>query len=288
MNTPGQRNRPRVFLSYASPDKSTAEELASALSAAGYEPWLDRASLQPGTSLEKSLREALQTSDVFVALISSGTERGKWSSWELAEATRPQHRARRMAILPVLIGDAQAPADLDAWQSVPLRGTDGVIGTPVLAALSRLTAIDFSALDPGRLESLVADLLPELGFSSVRRAERVHDPHFDFEARLTLPDPFGSQREEVWMIEVKHHRTSRVSTAVIAELAGRVMFLPAEWRAVVITSGTLTTAARDFLDRAVRERSLNLRVIESNELRDLVARFPTLVHRYFSSDAAAG
>jgi hypothetical protein len=264
-----------------------AEELAHALWVSGFDAWLDTRDLISGEPMRRQLQDALRKSEFLVVLVSKNSSDSDWAAWELSEALRPQQRARQMEVIPVRIDDAEPPRDLASMLAVPLLDSNGKVGRPLIQVLNRLLATDPASLDPSRLELLVAELLPRLGFDSVARATRAMDREFDFIARLLLPDPFGTVREEQWMIEVKHHLVSRVSTAALAELAGRMMFLPSSRRGVIITTSTLTSAAREFLDRANRERSLELRVVEGDELRRLVARFPDLVATYFPAANAA-
>jgi hypothetical protein len=60
----------RLFLSFASPDRRTAERIQLALLGAGHEVFFDEASLPAGSDYNSRIREAIATSDVYVFLIS--------------------------------------------------------------------------------------------------------------------------------------------------------------------------------------------------------------------------
>jgi hypothetical protein len=64
------RNRPQVFVAYVKEDTEEAERLFEALEASGFEPWLDRRRLLPGQNWPRSIDEAIETSDFFVACFS--------------------------------------------------------------------------------------------------------------------------------------------------------------------------------------------------------------------------
>jgi hypothetical protein len=64
------RNRPQVFVAYVKEDSVAAERVFEALEANGFEPWLDRRRLLPGQNWPRSIEEAIETSDFFVACFS--------------------------------------------------------------------------------------------------------------------------------------------------------------------------------------------------------------------------
>jgi TIR domain/Restriction endonuclease len=281
----GRDERPGLFLSYARPDEQIAQELAARLEDAGFAPWLDTRHAAGAKPIRRKIQGALPPTRFFVILITQHSVDSSWVLGELTEAMRPKYRARGVPVVPVLAGDVEPPAEFRSMQMVPLTSDDGKIGTPLVEALQSLVAVNLAALRPTETESLVAELLPRLGFERVEKDSRKMDLRVDFTGRFTLPDPFGPAREETWVFEVKHHR---VSTSMIATFAGRLMFMPKSQRGAILTTDTLTSAAREFVDHVNRERSLMLRVIEGDELRRLVARYPDLVAKYFSPPDAAG
>jgi hypothetical protein len=64
------RNRPQVFVAYVKEDSALAERVFEALESNGFEPWLDRRRLLPGQNWPRSIDEAIETSDFFVACFS--------------------------------------------------------------------------------------------------------------------------------------------------------------------------------------------------------------------------
>jgi hypothetical protein len=64
------RNSPRVFIAYAVEDAATADRLYAALTARGYDPWMDRRKLLPGQNWPRRIEEAIESADFFIACFS--------------------------------------------------------------------------------------------------------------------------------------------------------------------------------------------------------------------------
>ena len=68
------RSKAFVFISYAHKDASKlAQRLYGGLSQEGYEPWLDTARLTGGAIWTREIEEALDRSDIVLALLSRGS-----------------------------------------------------------------------------------------------------------------------------------------------------------------------------------------------------------------------
>jgi TIR domain len=63
-------SRPTVFIAYVQEDAAAAERLFESLEARGFSPWLDRRKLLPGQNWPRSIEEAIETSDFFLACFS--------------------------------------------------------------------------------------------------------------------------------------------------------------------------------------------------------------------------
>jgi hypothetical protein len=93
----------KLFLSYASQNRSTAEEIYYALVGAGHDVFFDQSSLPSGTNYTQRLREAIDVADGLVFLISPlSIEPGSYTLTELEYARKkwlhPENR-----VLPVMI-----------------------------------------------------------------------------------------------------------------------------------------------------------------------------------------
>jgi TIR domain len=100
----------KVFLSYASPDRHTAQRIQLALLGGGYQVFFDRASLPPGGDYQTRIRKAIKHSDLFVVLISphfTAKRRYVHSEVEIAKAIWPKPWGH---VLPILVN----PTDLQS------------------------------------------------------------------------------------------------------------------------------------------------------------------------------
>jgi hypothetical protein len=89
--------RPSVFISYSRPDSHLAARLASRLSEAGADVFLD-SNLAAGANFSQVLVEAIDRSDYVVALVSPDYLASDWAQGELAAALSSRKR-----VLPVLV-----------------------------------------------------------------------------------------------------------------------------------------------------------------------------------------
>jgi hypothetical protein len=106
-----------IFISYASEDRKTAEELAGALSARGWSVWWDR-KIPLGKSFDEVIEKALGESNCAIVLWSGVSVTSEWVRNEASEAKR------RGILVPVFLETIDAPlafrllngADLHDWQ----------------------------------------------------------------------------------------------------------------------------------------------------------------------------
>ena len=59
----------KLFLSYPSAERTTADRLALALEGEGHEVFFDRSDLAAGDAFHQRLREAIQSADAMVCLV---------------------------------------------------------------------------------------------------------------------------------------------------------------------------------------------------------------------------
>ena len=108
------RNRPKVFVAYVQEDAAEADRVFQALEASGFEPWLDRRKLLPGQNWLRSIEDAIDTSDFFMACLSRNSVRKKGGFQ--AEIRYALDCTRRVPLDEIFL----IPARLDAC-SVPAR-----------------------------------------------------------------------------------------------------------------------------------------------------------------------
>lgn len=128
-----------VFVSYASEQQSVAVEIALALRGEGHEVFLDRSALPEGDAYNARIREAIQSCDLIVFLLSpEAVSEGRYTLTELkfAEEKWPSPVGR---VLPVAVrptDKAAIPAYLGAVVILRPRGN---VAAEVVAAVDRLS-----------------------------------------------------------------------------------------------------------------------------------------------------
>src|SRR6185436_11038554 len=64
------RHLPKVFLAYVQEDSCAVDRLFDELAESGFDPWMDRRKLMPGQNWPRSIEDAIETSDFFIACFS--------------------------------------------------------------------------------------------------------------------------------------------------------------------------------------------------------------------------
>ncbi len=111
----------KVFISYAKEDYRYAVELYDYLKHHGYEPWLDKKCLLPGSNWEFEINRALKESDFIIPLLSSTSvsKRGYvQKEYKLAMQYWEQRLEDDIYIIPVLINECKVPESLRRFQWV--------------------------------------------------------------------------------------------------------------------------------------------------------------------------
>jgi restriction endonuclease Mrr len=142
--------------------------------------------------------------------------------------------------------------------------------------------VDWSRLSPATFEELVGELLTQLGFT-IQRTPVNRDGGYDFVASLTAQDPFGTEKTETWLVEAKLYKESRVSVTSLRQLIGALHTHPRATKAVVLTNGQLTSAAREFLEDTRWPLKGDLRVVDGTALTSLITQHADLFARFFGA-----
>jgi hypothetical protein len=128
-------------------------------------------------------------------------------------------------------------------------------------------------------ESLVAELLEALGFTDVTNVGGAGDHGIDIQATLPVKSPTGEVIPHLWLVEVKHYgNQGRLSAGAVAQLVGMLQTRPGG-KALVVTSGNLTSAAREYADK-FNASGGNLEIWDREILASLLSRFPHLQAKY--------
>ncbi|MCC6862317.1 MAG: TIR domain-containing protein [Bryobacterales bacterium] len=106
-------DRPKVFLAYVQEDAAPAGRLFERLRAGGFDPWMDRRKLLPGQNWPRSIEDAIETCDFFLACFSrrSVSKKGGFQ----AEIRYALDCARRVPLddtflIPLRLDECRVPA----------------------------------------------------------------------------------------------------------------------------------------------------------------------------------
>ncbi len=105
----------KVFLSYASEDRESAEQVAASITARGHDVFFDRQSLPAGATFEDRIEGAIRGADALVFLISShSVEAGGFALTELSIARKkwPRPGGRVLPVMLAKVDFALLPAYL--------------------------------------------------------------------------------------------------------------------------------------------------------------------------------
>ena len=126
----------RVFVSYASEQRTTADRIANGLRQAGHRVFFDRDALQPGDGYDDAIRREIEKSDLFVFLVSpQSVESGGYALTELGFARKrwlnPSGR-----VLPVMVAATPIEAIDPYLRSVSILSPKGDVVAEVLGRVS--------------------------------------------------------------------------------------------------------------------------------------------------------
>ena len=257
-----------------------AARIASVFRGAGVPVWFSEWELRPNDSIVEKIEDALSASDALVVLLSRTAVASSWVKLELSAFLSRQLRDRAVNVIPVLLEDCEIPISLAGVVSIDLRYQfdEGVKRlSDQLVAISR---VDLAKLDPLTFERLVADLLHKTGFE-VGAIGRSGDGGIDLIA--TNPAAELLSDRPIWAVQVKHYRQRRVGVEALREFLGS-MVLKGMSSGLMVTSGNLTSVARDFVE-SVRPRGVELRLIDGAAVTRLIIQYPDLVQKYFGAGA---
>jgi hypothetical protein len=127
-----------IFVSYASEQRTLAEEIVLALRAEGHRVFFDRADLTDGGAYNEPLREGIEACDLLVFLISpESVQPGRYTLTEagLAEKKWPSPAGH---VLPVLVRPTETAAIPAYLRSVVMLRPAGNVPAEVVMAVDRL------------------------------------------------------------------------------------------------------------------------------------------------------
>ena len=127
------RDPRRVFISHAHQDAATAHQLAADLTAAGRPVWIAPESVLPGEQWVEAIGRGLETSGIFLLLLSPEAVASHWVRYETNLAIMLEKRGR-LEILPLDWQACDPPIIWQAYHYLPFRD----YGQGLAALLGRL------------------------------------------------------------------------------------------------------------------------------------------------------
>jgi TIR domain/Restriction endonuclease len=280
------KRTPQVFLSFAQEDKRIAHRIAEALRTSGTRVLYDSWELAPGDSLQSRITKSIAASDYLVVLLSTHSVQSRWVQSELQATLLSEMDDRAITVIPVLVDHVTVPTSLRDRLYLDLTKNEELGIAQLQRQLSAAPDIDFSLLSYSSFESLVDALLTELGFETTRlNLPGSKDFGFDFSATFRGVDPFGHEQTTHWLVECKLYKQERVSVTLLQKLFAILYATASQDHALVVTTGRLTSVARNFIAEWTKKTGRPLRVIDGNELTALLLKHPRLIKEFFPQGA---
>jgi TIR domain len=119
----------KIYISYNHQDSVIASEISRRLLERGHDVFRAEESLTPGQDWESALSEALQSSEVFVSLLTENSINSQYVLTELGAARAYQRTSKRMLVIPVLLDKIEIPPVIRHIQVIfaPKRDIDEIV-----------------------------------------------------------------------------------------------------------------------------------------------------------------
>jgi tetratricopeptide (TPR) repeat protein len=127
-----------IFISYASEQRTLAEEIALALRGEGHQVFFDRSELPEGEAYNARIREAIEACDLLIFLVSpEAVAEGRYTLTELRFAEE-KWRSPAGHVLPVMVQQTAGAAIPAYLRAVVILRPAGNVPAEVVAAVDRL------------------------------------------------------------------------------------------------------------------------------------------------------
>lgn len=178
----------RIFLCYASEDRSVAEKIQLALIADRHQVFFDRTATEPGEEYNRRIRDAINRSDKFIFLISPGSvANGRYTLSELRLAQqRWPHPAGHL--LPVMASRTDFGAIPNYLKAVTILEPQGDIAAEVSAQIKNPKTRFASNLYWAGLISLLV-IAATVGFLAFKATWRAQPEFVGMDKDLIKPVP---------------------------------------------------------------------------------------------------
>lgn len=119
---------PSVLISYASADRVFASKLAASLRSRGIKVWIDVEALSAGMPWTEQLSIALARAQLCLLIVSTASnsaDPGTSSEWSKIQGM--VWNRHDLKVMPVIIGEAEAPPFLRRWKAVRVSNSTEVM-----------------------------------------------------------------------------------------------------------------------------------------------------------------
>lgn len=142
--------------------------------------------------------------------------------------------------------------------------------------------IKFEKLTPNEFERLCFELLLKYGYTELTWRQGGADNGRDIEGLLNFSTQIIEKRTK-WFFECKHYTNSGVPPA---HLNSKIAWADSEKPSflVLLISSYITTASRTWLEGIKSQKSYDIIIIEGDDLKNRLIKFPDLVERFFAAN----
>lgn len=283
---PTPSDRLNVCFAYVSADAELATAIARRMEERNLNAWVYHFVVDVDGGDGERVGRIVPARGFLLLLVSSAMRRAGWIEQHLQDQALQDLLDRGVTVIPVTMDDGATPASIAHLQRFSIQ--------PLSSEIDRLvdqfevaSLLDLESLNPKLFESLVYDLLSDLGFKDARQSGAFRPPVGDFVVEFVSKDPFGAERTDTWVVEAKHSRDDRVSPYGVWQLAG---FLGSNRRfskGLLVTNSRLTSSTRRTLEDVEQKNGSVIRVVDGSELRALLLKHPEIAARYFGPGLGA-
>lgn len=190
-----------IFISYATPDRLFALQLAASIKQLGHAVWMDVAEIGVGDSLVRGINAGLSQAEYLIAVLSPHALQSAWVSHEWEVKSTEEIVQQRTMVLPVIIADCAIPVPFRHKRFVDFRQSYEVGFAQLAITLhqhNRGHVVEKTDQDTGRL-LLPAPLSPQ---DNTKRpwytADMVNIPSKFTEINVELGIPYIGKISGVW------------------------------------------------------------------------------------------
>jgi hypothetical protein len=135
---------PGVFITYSTDARKWAEKLAAGLKAEGIETRADFEMPGPDQDWRRQVEQALEAADVYLFVVGARHHRDPAQDRQWQNALVQSWTDSTKRIIPVLVGQAEAPPFLQNWQAVRIE--PGQKASDVVKQLAKMVAASPASL----------------------------------------------------------------------------------------------------------------------------------------------